>query len=246
MKEEKRYELFSRISKLSSEHHDKYIKLVKPEVDKILEEKIPKDCWTLTVKMKEKDVIVKINLITRPYDERNENVGTEYIGKNIEIDNKYVWDYVVNVKYYKNNKTFSFRNSYELFDPITLETDTYLKLDEIDHDEEFIKLKGEWNIINRTEIIYENLSPANSLGGVDNVMTYISDNLEKIREVYDEKILNNIMERIRIISSMETGRFQELYPELAKKIDNMSTEEFIEYVDSYIDNERRLYRFPRA
>ncbi len=113
-------ENFSQFSMLESEKYDTYIKLVKPEVDKILEEIIPKGCWTLGVKMKGKDVVAEIVLDT------NE---TKYSAKYIEIDNKYVWDYVVNVKYYDNRKIISFFERKENFEPITLSQTIYDKLD---------------------------------------------------------------------------------------------------------------------
>ena len=105
---------------LESEKYETYIKLVKPEIDKILEEIIPKGCWTLGVKMKGKDVVAEIVLDT------NE---TKYSAKYIEIDNKYVWDYVVNVKYYDNRKIISFFERKENFEPITLSQTIYDKLD---------------------------------------------------------------------------------------------------------------------
>ena len=113
-------ENFSQFSMLESEKYETYIKLVKPEIDKILEEIIPKGCWTLGVKMKGKDVVAEIVLDT------NE---TKYSAKYIEIDNKYVWDYVVNVKYYDNRKIISFYERKENFEPITLSQTIYDKLD---------------------------------------------------------------------------------------------------------------------
>lgn len=113
-------ENFSQFSMLESEKYETYIKLVKPEIDKILEEIIPKGCWTLGVKMKGKDVVAEIVLDT------NE---TKYSAKYIEIDNKYVWDYVVNVKYYDNRKIISFFERKENFEPITLSQTIYDKLD---------------------------------------------------------------------------------------------------------------------
>ena len=113
-------ENFSQFSMLESEKYETYIKLVKPEVDKILEEIIPKGCWTLGVTMKGKDVVAEIVLDT------NE---TKYSAKYIEIDNKYVWDYVVNVKYYDNRKIISFFERKENFEPITLSQTIYDKLD---------------------------------------------------------------------------------------------------------------------
>lgn len=117
-----RSENFSQFSVLESEKYETYIKLVKPEIDKILEEIIPKGCWTLGVKMNGKDVVAEIVLDT------NE---TKYSAKYIEIDNKYVWDYVVNVKYYDNRKIISFFGRKENFEPITLSQTIYDKLDEL-------------------------------------------------------------------------------------------------------------------
>lgn len=139
--DDKLSELFSQFSKLDSEKYEKYIELVKPEVDRILEEIIPKGCWTLGVKMKDKNVVAKIVL------DSNE---TKYIGKNIEIDNEYVWSYIVNVKYYNNRKIISVFESKESFDPITLEQSIYSELDKLYNDEEYLKLIEELRIINKT------------------------------------------------------------------------------------------------
>ena len=143
MNYDKLFDIFSQFSKLDSEKYEKYIKLVKPEVDRILEEIIPKGCWTLGVKMKNKNVVAKIVL------DSNE---TKYIGKNIEIDNEYVWSYIVNVKYYNNQKIISLFESKESFDPITLGQSIYSELDELYNDEEYLKLIEKLRIINK---IYE-------------------------------------------------------------------------------------------
>jgi hypothetical protein len=140
MNDDKRSELFSQFCKLDSEKYEKYIELVKSEVDRILEEIIPKGCWTLGVKMKDKNVVAKIVL------DSNE---TKYIYKNIEIDNEYVWSYIVNVKYYNNRKIISVFESKESFDPITLEQSIYTELDELYNDEEYLKLIEELRIINK-------------------------------------------------------------------------------------------------
>jgi hypothetical protein len=96
----------------------------------------------------------------------------------------------------------------------------------------------------KLEEIYQTTRyPSTYPNELDKKVEFITNNLEEIREICDEKKLNNIIERIRIISSMETGRFQELYPELSQKITKMTTEEFIKYIDSYVFDERRLYRF---
>lgn len=140
MNDDKLSELFSQFCKLDSEKYERYIELVKPEVDRILEEIIPKGCWTLGVKMKDKNVVAKIVL------DSNE---TKYISKNIEIDNEYVWSYIVNVKYYNNRKIISVFESKESFDPITLEQSIYSELDELYNDEEYLKLIEELRIINK-------------------------------------------------------------------------------------------------
>lgn len=142
MNDDKLSELFSQFCKLDSEKYERYIELVKPEVDRILEEIIPKGCWTLGVKMKDKNVVAKIVL------DSNE---TKYISKNIEIDNEYVWSYIVNVKYYNNRKIISVFESKESFDPITLEQSIYSELDELYNDEEYLKLIEELRIINRKQ-----------------------------------------------------------------------------------------------
>lgn len=142
MNDDKLSELFSQFCKLDSEKYERYIELVKPEVDRILEEIMPKGCWTLGVKMKDKNVVAKIVL------DSNE---TKYIGKNIEIDNEYVWSYIVNVKYYNNRKIISVFEPKESFDPITLEQSIYGELDKLYNDEEYLKLIEELRIINRKQ-----------------------------------------------------------------------------------------------
>ena len=140
---DKLFDIFSQFCKLDCEKYEKYIELVKPETDRILEEIIPKGCWTLGVKMKDKNVVAKIVL------DSNE---TKYIGKNIEIDNEYVWSYIVNVKYYNNRKIFSLFESKESFDPITLGQSIYSELDELYNDEEYLKLIEEMRTINNIDI----------------------------------------------------------------------------------------------
>ena len=137
--EDKRKDVFLRLSSLEVKKYNKYIELVKPCVDKILDEIIPKGCWTLSVKMKDKNVIARIVLYS------TETHPTE---KKIEIDNKHVWDYIVNVKYYDNRKVISLFETKEFFDPITLGPTIYKQLDELYNDEEYVKLVDELNNLN--------------------------------------------------------------------------------------------------
>ena len=139
---DEKFDILSRLSRLYCEKYDKHMALIKPEVDKILEEVIPKGCWTLGVKMKGKNVVAKIDL------DSNE---TKYIDKNIEIDNKYVWDYIVNVKYYDNRKIISLFETEEKFDPITLGQTIYKQIDDIYNDEEYLKLVEKCRIMSKVD-----------------------------------------------------------------------------------------------
>lgn len=141
---DEKFDVFSQLSRLACEKYDKHMGIIKPEVDRILEEIIPKGCWTLGVKIKGKNVAAKIVL------DSNE---TEYIGKNIEIDNEYVWDYIVNVKYYDNRKIISLFDTEEKFDPIILSQTIYKQIDDIYNDEEYLKLVEKCRIMSKVNSI---------------------------------------------------------------------------------------------
>ena len=85
--------------------------------------------------------------------------------------------------------------------------------------------------------IYRTLSPKCSLDEKTKMCNYICDNLEEIQKVCDNATINNIMERIRLIASIETGR----YLELNEKVKGMSTNEFIKFAGHH--DEQKIFRF---
>ena len=128
------------LSRIESKIYEDTISLLKPIVDKVLEEKIPKDCGSLHVSMKGKGIYTTIDLL------KGNLSANPYVSKCIEFDNEYVWQYVINFKYYHNDKVFGFK-SYDEYETITFDKELYDKLDSLNNNEEYIKLMAKYNIL---------------------------------------------------------------------------------------------------
>lgn len=125
----------SQFSKIQSIIYNEYIKKVAPIVDIMLDEKIPTDCGILNILMKDKNILVKIDLFN----------GNPIISKNIEFDNQYVWNYVVNIKFYHDPKIISIDplTSFKLYETITFSEEFYKELNDLWNNEKYIKLRNE-------------------------------------------------------------------------------------------------------
>lgn len=85
--------------------------------------------------------------------------------------------------------------------------------------------------------IYKTLGPNYPCDKTCEITNYICDNLEEIQKLCGNAKINNIIERIRLITDISTGRFPELY----EKIKTMTTEEFIEFAGNH--EEQQLFSF---
>ena len=121
------------LSRIESKIYEDTISLLKPIVDKVLEEKIPKDCGSLHVSMKGKGIYTTIDLL------KGNLSANPYVSKCIEFDNEYVWQYVINFKYYHNDKVFGFKSCDE-YETITFDKELYDKIDSLHNNEEYTKL----------------------------------------------------------------------------------------------------------
>lgn len=123
-----------RYTRIESRIYDEYIKIVTTRVDEMLKEKIPDGCGLLKIKLKDKDIVVVIDLLN----------GDPRINKNFEIDNEYVWSYIVNVKYYNDHKVISLNShSTEPYETITLGDEFNKELNNLWNNDELKKLENE-------------------------------------------------------------------------------------------------------
>lgn len=132
-------EKLSRFSKIESRIYDKYINKMSSKVNKLLDEKIPTDCGLIHIK--NKNVLAKIDLLT----------GNPTVISYFEIDNEYLWGYIVNVKFFNKPKVISIKQSpfmnfmnYEL---LSLGDTFYKEIDDLWNDKTFIELGNELNKI---------------------------------------------------------------------------------------------------
>lgn len=93
-------EKLSRFSKIESRIYDKYIDKMSPKVNKLLDEKIPTDCGF--IRIKNKNVVARIDLLT----------GNPTVINYFETDNEYLWEYIVNVKFFNKPKAISIKQSH--------------------------------------------------------------------------------------------------------------------------------------
>ncbi len=128
-------ETLSRFSKIESKIYNKYINKMSPKVNKLLDEKIPTDCGLIVIK--NKNVLVRIDLLR----------GNPTVINYFETDNEYLWEYIVNVKFFNKPKAISIKQSpfmgfvnYEL---LSLGDAFYKEIDDLWNDKFFIKLGNE-------------------------------------------------------------------------------------------------------
>lgn len=117
------------LSRIESKIYEDTLKLLMPVVDKVLEEKIPKDCGSLHVSMKGKGIYTTIDFLS----------GNPCVSKCLEFDNEHIWKYVINFKYYHNDKVFGFKSCNE-YETITFDKELYDKLDSLNNNKEYKKL----------------------------------------------------------------------------------------------------------
>ena len=132
-------EKLSRFSKIESRIYDKYINKMSSKVNKLLYEKIPTDCGLIHIK--NKNVLARIDLLT----------GNPTVISYFETDNEYLWEYIVNAKFFNKPKIISIKQSpfmnfmnYEL---LSLGDTFYKEIDDLWNDKFFIKLGNELNKI---------------------------------------------------------------------------------------------------
>ena len=126
-------------SKIESRIYDKYINKMSSKVNKLLDEKIPTDCGLIHIK--NKNVLAKIDLLT----------GNPTVISYFETDNEYLWEYIVNAKFFNKPKIISIKQSpfmnfmnYEL---LSLGDTFYKEIDDLWNDKTFIELGNELNKI---------------------------------------------------------------------------------------------------
>lgn len=126
-------------SKIESRIYDKYINKMSSKVNKLLDEKIPTDCGLIHIK--NKNVLARIDLLT----------GNPTVISYFETDNEYLWEYIVNAKFFNKPKIISIKQSpfmnfmnYEL---LSLGDTFYKEIDDLWNDKFFIKLGNELNKI---------------------------------------------------------------------------------------------------
>ena len=126
-------------SKIESRIYDKYINKMSSKVNKLLDEKIPTDCGLIHIK--NKNVLARIDLLT----------GNPTVISYFETDNEYLWEYIVNTKFFNKPKIISIKQSpfmnfmnYEL---LSLGDTFYKEIDDLWNDKFFIKLGNELNKI---------------------------------------------------------------------------------------------------
>ena len=132
-------EKLSCFSKIESRIYDKYINKMSSKVNKLLDEKIPTDCGLIHIK--NKNVLARIDLLT----------GNPTVISYFETDNEYLWEYIVNAKFFNKPKIISIKQSpfmnfmnYEL---LSLGDTFYKEIDDLWNDKFFIKLGNELNKI---------------------------------------------------------------------------------------------------
>ena len=126
-------------SKIESRIYYKYINKMSSKVNKLLDEKIPTDCGLIHIK--NKNVLARIDLLT----------GNPTVISYFETDNEYLWEYIVNAKFFNKPKIISIKQSpfmnfmnYEL---LSLGDTFYKEIDDLWNDKFFIKLGNELNKI---------------------------------------------------------------------------------------------------
>ena len=132
-------EKLSCFSKIESRIYDKYINKMSSKVNKLLDEKIPTDCGLIHIK--NKNVLARIDLLT----------GNPTVISYFETDNEYLWEYIVNAKFFNKPKIISIKQSpfmnfmnYEL---LSLGDTFYKEIDDLWNDKTFIELGNELNKI---------------------------------------------------------------------------------------------------
>ena len=95
-------------------------------------DKIPTDCGVLEVSIKGNDTFVIIFID-----------DTKQLLRRIEVDNKHIWDYIVNELYMNKPKVVNLCCDHKGYVPLTFDDELYNKLDEIYNDEELNLLNKE-------------------------------------------------------------------------------------------------------
>ena len=128
-------EKLTRFSEIESKIYDKYINKMSSKVNKLLDEKIPANCGLICIK--NKNVLARIDLLT----------GNPTVINYFETDSEYLWEYIVNVKFFNKPKAISIKQSpfmdfvnYEL---LSLGDAFYNEIDDLWNDKFFIKLGNE-------------------------------------------------------------------------------------------------------
>ena len=132
-------EKLSRFSKIESRIYDKYINKMSSKVNKLLDDKISTDCGLIHIK--NKNVLVRIDLLT----------GNPTVINYFETDNEYLWEYIVNVKFFNKPKVISIRQSpfmsFVNYEPLSLGDTFYKEIDDLWNDKTFIELGNKLNKI---------------------------------------------------------------------------------------------------
>ena len=109
------------------------------ERDKIISDavdsKLPNDCSVLQVKMKGTTTAVIIP--------RHNLYKEGYSLKRIEVDNRYIWDYIVNDIYMASPKVVNVSISDVYHEPFVFDKELYERLDELMDNKEYKELERE-------------------------------------------------------------------------------------------------------
>lgn len=167
-------EKLTRFSEIESKIYDKYINKMSSKVNKLLDEKIPANCGLIHIK--NKNVLARIDLLT----------GNPTVINYFETDNEYLWEYIVNVKFFNKPKVISIKQSpfmgfvnYEL---LSLGDAFYKEIDDLWNDKFLIKLGNELENLREVKRQFENWD---KLGFCDGLNGEINETISTLYEYHE-------------------------------------------------------------